>query len=163
MSEDGLTRITLRIPDRLHARLTESAARTSKSMNAEIIARLEQSFLSSPKPDAALHLRMSLGAHREMAMSTVELMKRSVNRLADLQQKAVEIDPLTEKRGKPEFVAVRLEKAQETLEHFIEQAELTTELLAEIALDEAEGIYMSADQIRYAIMARNIAVDTSSD
>lgn len=44
MSDDGYTRITLRIPDSLHARLTEEAGRTSKSMNAEIIGRLEESF-----------------------------------------------------------------------------------------------------------------------
>lgn len=41
MSDDGYTRITLRIPDDLHARLTDAAARASKSMNAEIVARLE--------------------------------------------------------------------------------------------------------------------------
>ena len=45
MSEDGYTRITLRIPDALHARLTQEAANTSKSMNAEIVARLEKSFV----------------------------------------------------------------------------------------------------------------------
>lgn len=44
MSDDGYTRITLRIPDGLHAKLTGEAARTSKSMNAEIVARLEGSF-----------------------------------------------------------------------------------------------------------------------
>lgn len=44
MSDDGYTRITLRIPDGLHAKLSAEAARTSKSMNAEIIARLEASF-----------------------------------------------------------------------------------------------------------------------
>lgn len=44
MSDDGYTRITLRIPDGLHSKLTAEAARTSKSMNAEIVARLESSF-----------------------------------------------------------------------------------------------------------------------
>lgn len=44
MSENGYTRITLRIPDALHAKLTDEASRTSKSMNSEIIARLEASF-----------------------------------------------------------------------------------------------------------------------
>lgn len=43
MTDDGYTRITLRIPDALHAELTAAAARTSKSMNAEIVARLEGS------------------------------------------------------------------------------------------------------------------------
>lgn len=44
MTDDGYTRITLRIPDELHAKLTAEASRTSKSMNAEIVARLEATF-----------------------------------------------------------------------------------------------------------------------
>lgn len=44
MENDGYTRITLRIPDALHAQLASEAARTSKSMNAEIISRLANSF-----------------------------------------------------------------------------------------------------------------------
>ena len=44
MEEDRYTRITLRIPRDLHARLDEEADKTSKSLNAEIIARLQSSF-----------------------------------------------------------------------------------------------------------------------
>ncbi|MBP0492162.1 Arc family DNA-binding protein [Pararoseomonas indoligenes] len=44
MSDDGYTRITLRIPMSLHQRLTQAAADRSHSMNAEIITRLESSF-----------------------------------------------------------------------------------------------------------------------
>lgn len=43
-TEDRYTRITLRIPKDLHAWLSQSADDTSKSMNAEIISRLERSF-----------------------------------------------------------------------------------------------------------------------
>ncbi len=42
--DDRYTRITLRIPKALHARLQAEADSTSKSMNAEIIARVETSF-----------------------------------------------------------------------------------------------------------------------
>lgn len=42
--DDKYTRITLRIPKDLHRRLGDEADRTSKSLNAEIIARLQQSF-----------------------------------------------------------------------------------------------------------------------
>lgn len=49
MNDDGYTRITLRIPNELHAKLTKVAARTSKSMNAEIVGRLENSFPSDSK------------------------------------------------------------------------------------------------------------------
>ena len=44
MEEDRYTRITLRIPKELHAALTVEADATSKSLNAEIIARLQASF-----------------------------------------------------------------------------------------------------------------------
>lgn len=40
MEEDTYTRITLRIPKRLHTELQAAADSSSKSMNAEIIARL---------------------------------------------------------------------------------------------------------------------------
>jgi len=49
MSDERYTRITLRIPKDLHQRLTQSAEETSKSMNAEIIARLEASFGAEEK------------------------------------------------------------------------------------------------------------------
>ena len=42
--EDRYTRITLRIPKDLHRSLSEAADKTSKSLNAEIVGRLQQSF-----------------------------------------------------------------------------------------------------------------------
>lgn len=44
MEEDRYTRITLRIPRDLHERIALAADKTSKSMNAEIISRLDSSF-----------------------------------------------------------------------------------------------------------------------
>jgi hypothetical protein len=44
MDDDRYTRITLRIPIELHAKLQNSADRCSHSMNAEIILRLAQSY-----------------------------------------------------------------------------------------------------------------------
>ena len=55
MDEEHYTRITLRIPIALHEKVKKSAALVSHSQNAEIIARLAQSYedvraarLSSP-------------------------------------------------------------------------------------------------------------------
>lgn len=45
--EDRYTRITLRIPKDLHRGLTDAADQTSKSLNAEIVGRLERSFPDS--------------------------------------------------------------------------------------------------------------------
>lgn len=50
MEEDRYTRITLRIPKDLHSQLQKTADDTSKSTNAEIVARLQNSF--TPQSDA---------------------------------------------------------------------------------------------------------------
>jgi hypothetical protein len=50
--DDKYTRITLRIPKDVHKRLAEAADQTSKSLNAEIVARLQQSFDLGPLKEA---------------------------------------------------------------------------------------------------------------
>lgn len=63
MEPDRYIRITLRIPRELHARLDQEADRTSKSLNAEIVNRLDLSFsgrsLQSIKPRMQLALMES--------------------------------------------------------------------------------------------------------
>ena len=54
MEEDRYTRITLRIPRDLHEKLQLAADCTSKSMNAEIVARLEKSFKEEPIDPSSL-------------------------------------------------------------------------------------------------------------
>lgn len=49
-NQDDYIRITLRIPKALHEHLSASAEETSKSMNAEIIARLEESYFDHKSP-----------------------------------------------------------------------------------------------------------------
>lgn len=64
--EDRYTRITLRIPRELHARLDIEADNTSKSLNAEIIARLQASF--SQQNDVGTEaLHAELEQHRALA------------------------------------------------------------------------------------------------
>lgn len=46
--QDRYTRITLRIPRDLHVKLAAEAEKLTRSMNAEIINRLELSFISDP-------------------------------------------------------------------------------------------------------------------
>lgn len=50
--QDRYTRITLRIPKDLHAKLQSAADDSSKSMNAEIIARLGDSFVERKESSA---------------------------------------------------------------------------------------------------------------
>ncbi|MDN6883910.1 Arc family DNA-binding protein [Variovorax sp. CAN2819] len=49
MEEDRYTRITLRLPKDLHTRLDDVADATSKSLNAEIVGRLQESFSTPTK------------------------------------------------------------------------------------------------------------------
>lgn len=65
---DGFVRITLRIPEGLHARLTEATER-KRSMNAEIISALE--IMYPPAPDEEELLRQIEGV-RTMARSGSE-------------------------------------------------------------------------------------------
>lgn len=77
MSDDGYTRITLRIPDALDARLNEEARATSKSKNAEIVARLEAS-LKNPAEDSPT-LKM-LGMIRELQGMVETLLREKEER-----------------------------------------------------------------------------------
>lgn len=45
-----------RIPDDLHARLKESAQKNRRSLNSEVLARLERDF-AAPRPEPAAHAR----------------------------------------------------------------------------------------------------------
>ena len=49
-TDDKYTRITLRIPKDLHSRLSGVAEDSSKSLNAEIVGRLQQSFEPEYQP-----------------------------------------------------------------------------------------------------------------
>lgn len=49
MDDERYTRITLRIPTDLHAKLQKSADKASHSMNAEIITRLVQTYDTGQK------------------------------------------------------------------------------------------------------------------
>ena len=83
--EDRYTRITLRIPKDLHGLLGEEAARTSKSLNAEIIGRLFQTF-SHPadgtssavqNPDAAVSTKL----HEEIERMRIDQLQAEARRL----------------------------------------------------------------------------------
>jgi len=72
MDDDTHTRITLRLPKALHQRLQAGADATSKSMNAEIVARLEESYRSDQQPAALLALTYTL-ANVEMDLQAARI------------------------------------------------------------------------------------------
>lgn len=151
-------RYIVRFPDGMRDKIQEEAKANNRSMNAEIVARLERSFEPVLQHDEPLRLRMALAGHREVTMSTMEIMLRSKERLLDLMESKVEIDPLTERRGKPETVRARLEKVSGLLRIYQEQLELTTELLTEIAMADVDQQPLDEKEIRKRIIDRQIHV-----
>lgn len=47
---DTLVRLTLRLPREVHEALTEAADNSRRSLNAEIVIRLERSVIQDPPP-----------------------------------------------------------------------------------------------------------------
>lgn len=82
--KDRYTRITLRIPKDLHAKLQAASDESSKSMNAEIIERVENSF-SAPDPGAALNTISRL----ELDLSDTAALLDETERLALLMSIAL--------------------------------------------------------------------------
>ncbi|MDR6538840.1 toxin-antitoxin system HicB family antitoxin [Variovorax soli] len=73
--EDRYTRITLRIPKLLHSQLQGEADKTSKSLNAEIVARLSASFDSKNQSAGDLAkavTRLDLLQRRESVVRQLE-------------------------------------------------------------------------------------------
>ncbi|MBD9534636.1 Arc family DNA-binding protein [Stenotrophomonas sp. STM01] len=157
-SQIDFVKTALRLPPELHAQLHASAKEEGRTYNAEILARLERSFEPVFRYDEPLRWRMALAGHREVSMSTAEILVRSKERLLDLMEHQVEIDPLTERRGKPETVKARLEKVNGLLRTYHEQLELTTELLGEIAMAEIDGKPLDEKEIMRRVIDRQINV-----
>jgi len=59
MSEDNYKRITFRLPNDLHIKMVGESKKSGRSMNAEIIHRLEESFNNS-NPDKMASVMESL-------------------------------------------------------------------------------------------------------
>ncbi len=101
MNDDGYTRITLRMPDALHAALTEEAARTSKSMNAEIISRLDGSFGAS----ATVHvLRLKLDV--PLSASLMDVIAAISNARKDVDPGITSVEIQFVPYGEPDFLNV---------------------------------------------------------
>lgn len=119
--DDRYTRITLRIPRDLHQRLGEVAEKTSKSLNAEIIGRLQSSVdesgsaeLESLRKDLEIAL---LSAQRErLSCLSVKLFAAHLTTLVDpallAKDPSLEAAALALRKGERSLV---LEMAENTL------------------------------------------------
>lgn len=88
MEDDRYTRITLRIPRDLHARLQLAADMQSHSQNAEIVARLESSF-SSAQQVAPIEV---IQGYKDLAENLLAYLLRPVVPSEHVEQ----LKPLTE-------------------------------------------------------------------
>lgn len=73
MEDDRYTRITLRIPKDLHSKLQVSADDTSKSINAEIVSRLEASYDSL---DSVGTIRLLTRLEYQLAEAEFKLLRK---------------------------------------------------------------------------------------
>lgn len=56
----------LRLPEGMREQLKDAAKQNNRSMNAEIVARLEQSFLAKVHADGSREVSMSRGEYRDL-------------------------------------------------------------------------------------------------
>ena len=90
MNEDDYKRITFRIPSELHGLLTDAARKTSKSMNAEIIARLDQSLTYNTNDERLRDLE-ALARHNELLINAVTGELDSYKRIAETQDQLIKV------------------------------------------------------------------------
>lgn len=110
--DDKYVRITFRMPKELHARLGAEAERTSKSMNAEIVARLQASFDDSGAELARLiEEELASAAHKgETTTLKMELVKARLENLnIQLRMKGMESESLAAAaKTDADFAALRV-------------------------------------------------------
>lgn len=72
MSEQSIT-IKLRVTPELHHKIKDASSQLKRSMNAEMVARLEQSFSASSATSSAIEAaNMSLATYRTILLQLVE-------------------------------------------------------------------------------------------
>ena len=80
-TQDDYIRTALRVPPDLHAKIHESAKENNRTFNAEIVARLEQTFSGTSSDEALKALALRL-AETELALAVADV--ESESRLLDV-------------------------------------------------------------------------------
>lgn len=90
MEEERYTRITLRIPRDLHEKLQYEADVSSKSMNAEIVARLQESFLQRKSLSSDDMIIADLINDKEVLRAVVEQQELMIKNLVSLLKTTIQ-------------------------------------------------------------------------
>lgn len=152
MSDKPATKIqpqdkfVVRFPDGLRDQIADAARESGRSMNAEIVYRLEQSLLAPAVAPGGLGLRAEIAARREINQATVEMLMRSVNRL-DVMRSEGGSEPYPGKSA-GKSVEQALQDTQEALDVFRRQVEAANLVLSEIAIAEATGAELDIEDVR---------------
>ncbi|MFT3815462.1 MAG: toxin-antitoxin system HicB family antitoxin [Acidovorax sp.] len=109
--EDRYTRITLRIPKDLHRSLSNAAYRTSKSLNAEIVGRLEQSLRSSEQDQTSKFEKALLQQRLDSQRALYATERMRVNQLRD------RVDRLVRENAKFEAIEAASREYEEEAYH----------------------------------------------
>lgn len=135
----------LRLPADLHQRLVEFTGITGRSMNAEIVHRLEQSL--NPMADlGSMGLRAQIAAERELAQSTVEMLSRAVDELRGRIKSGGTGSYPRQAAGRS--VEEALADAIEARDMFQNTVDAATVLLSELSIAEVKGEDSAVDEIR---------------
>ncbi|MBB6577974.1 hypothetical protein HNP33_002042 [Comamonas odontotermitis] len=144
--EDRYTRITLRIPKELHTSLSEAAEKTSKSLNAEIIGRLSDSFSFKHEAD-------------ESAAERVEAIGRRVERSAKEAHLAVLIMGLQSQLRDCEHRRTRQLEIVKAISDAVMKAEEDDPVKCRALESElsAEGKWLSEINMEYARLVAELS------
>lgn len=147
MSQSDPIKSQLRIPATLHQRLVDATTETGRSMNAEIVHRLERSFVPErPTLTGTLGLRAELAKQREIHQATNEMLARSVELLNAVKREGRDVSYPGKAEGKSVDEAIKQsERTQKVFQDAIDSAEL---LLMELAVALANGIEVDVEAFR---------------
>jgi len=140
------TQFKLRIPAELKARLDDYATLSGRSLSAEIVHRLEQSFDPMGEYLGSMGLRAQIAAERELAKSTVEMLERSLQQMRAQQSQGELSSYPGQAAGKSMEVAIAdAVDARNMFQQIVDAASL---LLSEIVIAEAKGEDPDVSDIR---------------
>lgn len=154
MNQPEVIKTQLRLPAGLHQRLVDWTGATGRSMNAEIVHRLEQSFESPTIGPGVLGLRAELAAQREISQATAEMLAREVSRLDSMRGEDGAGPYPGQVAGKSIHEA--LSETESALAVFRQLVDSATLLLSELAIAEAHGRTVDLDD--FMIRARDAGV-----
>ncbi len=139
-TQDDYQRITVRLPPDIHEKLTQAANSSAKSVNAEIVSRLEASFEAearTPESDiSALSIEL---------MAMTDLIEKSQAALA----------------GKKPAHELGLDGP--LLDRFIAHRDATQKSLAKLLAKRADGIYRKDANGNYVLQPQGVAAVEAGD